>query len=458
MRVLQVAHQFLPRHRAGVEVYADGVSRALIGRGHEVAVMFTDEDGARRPWGLVDGEMDGLRTFSVANPRVVREPEDSLGCPESGAAFERVLERFRPDMVHFQHLMYVGLDAPLIARRLGIPSVMTLHEYWLLCPRGGQMRRPDGELCEQVVAETCARCLTGFRFGRSPGEARAARVCGVVERVTGWNPIPLLKRLKGRGEVNSTGGAVLPADADGGMLEWLHARADRVRSLRDAVDRFLCPSRFLMQMFLNAGWPVDRMSWLPNAVSPDTTGATGPADAPGPLRIGFMGSLMPAKGPQVLVEAHGLMPAGSAKLRLWGSGATHPDFAAGLRRQLSPGATMEGPFADGGAAEVLASMDVLVVPSIWFENAPLVILEARRAGVPVVASRLGGMAELVEDGVDGRLFEPGSPEDLARVLTELSEDRGQLRDLRRGVRPPHSFADSAAELELLYEGLVGGAT
>jgi glycosyltransferase involved in cell wall biosynthesis len=175
-----------------------------------------------------------------------------------------------------------------------------------------------------------------------------------------------------------------------------------------------------------------------------------------PLRIGFIGTVTPAKGPDVLARAQALLPRGTSTLSLWGSVTASPSYAARVRSALVPGeASFAGPFPAGHSAEALAEIDVLVVPSIWYENAPLVISEAFRNGVPVVASRLGGMAEMVADGVDGCLFNPGSAEDLARVLRVLVEDRAALTRLRAGITSPRTVDDDAAVLESLYKELVG---
>ena len=457
MKILQVCHHFLPRHRAGVEVYTDGVARALQGRGHEVTVLTTDDDGTRRPWSLRREEQDGLPVISIAHPRIARSPDDSLGRQEVNDAFARALDETQPDVVHFQHLMYIGLDAPALVRARGVRSVMTLHEYWLLCARGGQMRRTDGVVCEQAEAGTCARCLQDFRFGRTPGEARIAGACSWVRRLTGWDPFPSLKRVKERRQAQKPHTDIALRHSHGeGMLKWLSCRTDRVRALWDAVDRFLCPSRFLMETFVRDGWPVDRMSWSPYGIP--MIASESPLSPPphARLRIGFIGTITPAKGTDVVARAHALLPRGKATLSIWGSGASSPAYAAGVRAALVPGeAEFAGAFAAGRAADALAGLDVLVVPSTWYKNAPLVISEAFRNGVPVVASRLGGMAEMVTDGVDGYLFDPGSAEDLARVLLTLVEDREALARLRSGITSPRTVDDDAGSLEALYRELAG---
>ncbi len=106
---------------------------------------------------------------------------------------------------------------------------------------------------------------------------------------------------------------------------------------------------------------------------------------------------------------------------------------------------------------MLVELDALVVPSVWYENAPLVISEAFAAGLPVVASRLGGMAEAVRDGIDGLLFAPSDPGDLARVLRALATEPGLLDRLAAGVRAPRPLATEISDLLSLARELVGAS-
>lgn len=454
-RILHVTHHFLPRHRAGVEVYTDRVARGLAATGHEVAVLTTDDDPSRRPHGVRDRDVDGLRLFEIADPHLVRAPEDTFGHPAVLEAFDRCVEEFAPDLVHFQHVMFVGLDAPLRVRARGLASVMTLHEYWLLCARHGQMRKADGTNCPTVVPETCAACLRDFRFGRSRTEVRLRRWSRWVERLSGFDPLPRLKKLRRGGRSrNPVSGPGLHPDSDARILDFLTARRAAVDALIGAVDHFLAPSRFLRQMFIDCGWPADRITH-----SPYGTIALGePTNAPrgaGPLRVGFMGSIIPQKGAHVLVEAHGHVTPGKITVDIHGDPTVDPSYGEELGRRTATGEVrLRGPFAPDGLEAVLRELDVLVVPSLWYENAPLVISEAFACGIPVVTSKLGGMAEMVRDDIDGRLFDPGDARQLAGILEGLADDRAALLRLREGVRAPRSVEDDVQSLQRLYEGLL----
>ena len=132
----------------------------------------------------------------------------------------------------------------------------------------------------------------------------------------------------------------------------------------------------------------------------------------------------------MLVEAIRLMPRGRAEALLFGDPATFPDYVAQLR-QAAEGLPVRfmGRFEREATASIYAQMDVLVVPSLWLENSPLVIHEAFMTGVPVVGARIGGIADLIADGVNGLLYTPDAPAELARALRTLEADRGLLSEL-----------------------------
>jgi GT2 family glycosyltransferase len=173
------------------------------------------------------------------------------------------------------------------------------------------------------------------------------------------------------------------------------------------------------------------------------------------LRLGFVGSLMVSKAPHLLLEAIGRLPRGSVSVDLYGGHAAyHGDDS--YRAQLEPllgqaGVQLHGAIAHEQVGQALSSIDVLVVPSIWPENSPLVIQEAFLAGVPVVASRIGGIPEIVADGANGLLFPAGDAEGLSGSIARLLREPGLLDTLRAGIPPVRSMEDDVRFARSLYE-------
>ena len=212
-----------------------------------------------------------------------------------------------------------------------------------------------------------------------------------------------------------------------------------------------------MERFVRFGIPPSRMLLQDQGIDvrPFAGLTREPSDR---LRLGFAGSLMASKAPHVLLEAVAGLPPGRVSLTIAGDLAPYhgDDSYAGIVRPMlqKRGVEWLGGVAHERVPALLASIDVLVVPSIWIENSPFVIKEAFAAGLPVVASNLGGMAELVQDGRNGLLFTAGDPADLRRVITRLLDEPGLLATLREGIPRVKTIDEDAAWTQALYEEVV----
>ncbi|HJP00941.1 MAG TPA: glycosyltransferase family 4 protein [Planctomycetota bacterium] len=466
MRILLVSHRYPPLHTAGTEVYTADLAAGLVERGHEVTVFATEKDIAREHLSLGEREHEGVKVVELVNNLHYDAFEETWSYPAAEQAFAGVLERLRPDLVHFQHLMYLSVGCLERASRSGAAVVFTLHDFWLTCPRFGQRVHADGGLCERVDLDRCASCMVEFPFAQS----------GLERRVAGW--VAALRGGTGLdlgGAVRRIGGVLrrdAPDETSAADAEALAARrellAERERTLRAAssrwVDRFLSPSRFLRERLVEWGLPAERTLYLATGVDLSLFGGGRRKARAERLRVAFIGTLVPLKGAHLLLEAWGLLGADSrarAELELIGSARHEPDYQALLSASAARvGAHLRGTLERGQVADRLRATDLLVVPSLWFENAPLVILEALAAGTPLLVSDLGGMAELVEPGVGGFHFRMGDARDLAAQLERFITDPGLLDALaaqqpQLPSRADHVEAVAAIYAELLAEGAKG---
>jgi glycosyltransferase involved in cell wall biosynthesis len=393
MRVLLVAHGFPPTGQGGTEIYTHDLARVLAERfGDRVHVLAREADPSRPERALRREPRGGMTVSWINNTfKECRSFEETYRDARIRAVAETVLDAERPDVVHVQHLTCLSTDVVRACAARALPVVVTLNDYWLICQRG-QLLDDDYARCQGPTPAGCARCL-------HTGRAEAA------------------------------------------------LRLEHVRALSDQVALFLAPSETLRRRFLSLGWPPDRLVLARQGCA----FAPGPPRAPRPrgavLRLGFMGSLMVSKAPHLLLEAFAGLPAGSATLDVFGAYTPyHGDD--GYRRQLDrvrggPGVRMAGPLPHAEVPRALAAIDVLVVPSVWEENAPFVIREAFQLGVPVVASDLGGMAEMVEHGCNGLLFPPGDARALERALRRLVDEPDLVDRLRAGIGPVRSLEEDA---------------
>jgi GT2 family glycosyltransferase/glycosyltransferase involved in cell wall biosynthesis len=442
MRILVIVHTFPPASEAGSEIYARDLARALHRRhGDQVLVIARESDAARDEYSVRIDRCDELTVAWINNTfAVTRGFEDSYRNERLGAIAERIVDDFSPDVAHIHHLTCLSTAIPEVLSARRIPIVLTLHDYWLMCHRGQLLDR-DGRVCEGPGSGGCGNCI-----GPEAGIGAMAQLRATVPVRA---PAALVRRVAPL--VSSPAAA---ADQE-------RRRIAHMRDMCAHITRFLAPSRAIGDRFVAFGVPAGRMAVSPYGFDrapfrnvPRTTSTR--------LRLGFLGSMMISKAPHVLLQAASRLPSGSVSVDFFGpSMPYHGDD--GYRSHLTALSSAEhvrvhGAIPHARVADVLASLDVLVVPSIWPENSPLVIGEAFMAGVPVVASRTGGIPEVVDEGRNGLLFAPGDAEDLARVLATLVNDRVLLSRLRDGAASTRvrSIEDDAEGMRRLYTSLIGG--
>ena len=337
-----------------------------------------------------------------------------------------IIEGFAPDVAHVHHLTCLSTEIVRDLAAIGIPVFFTLHDYWLICHRGQLLDR-QLNVCSGPEPSGCGACL-GSAAGVGAGVYAARSVLtidGARAAVCGDAPAPRGRRVRGRrSRPRRAASARSPLRAWPTCATWpLTSRTSLRHPGSCGTDS--SPSASIL-----------RASLCRSTGARSSPIARQPGAAAAPLRLGFLGSLMVSKAPHLLLEAASGLPQvpspSSCSASRWTITATRAT-ATRLAPLLShPHVHVRGRIAHDDVARVLSNLDVLVVPSIWPENSPLVIREAFLAGVPVVASRIGGIPETVTDGVNGLLFDPGDAADLRRHVAAPGGGPGTARDAPAG--------------------------
>ena len=315
---------------------------------------------------------------------------------QDGGALHQALAGLQPEIVHLHHYVHVGIDL-IHALKRWFPQagfLFTFHEYWAPCAYEGRLLRRSGVVCDGPEAEACAACV---------GQEHRADL--------------VIRNL-------------------------------RLQRMFACIDHFLSPSLFLKQRHVAWGMDPHRISVVENLpAEPPESSTPRATDADKELVLGFFGQINPWKGIDLIIEAVALGRVHCPQLRLeihgcsWADLAddrfAHQELAARLRRGLEPmavgAAQLCGRYEPDQLSARMAGVDLVVMGSTWFENAPMVIQEAFLHGRPVLAPRLGGMAEKVKQGQCGLLFEPGDAVDLARLLRRCCEESDLVPQLQRQV-------------------------
>jgi glycosyltransferase involved in cell wall biosynthesis len=228
-----------------------------------------------------------------------------------------------------------------------------------------------------------------------------------------------------------------------------------LRRLLSKADAIIAPSRFLRNRFIEHGVPPSKITFSDYGMRTESLPHNRRQRAvSGRLRCAFIGSVMPHKGVHVLIDAFNRLSNARAELRIYGDPEYAPDYYASLMRRSRNGSVrFMGGVHNNEVYRILGDTDVLIVPSVWYENSPLTMHEAVLAGVPVIASNIGGMAELVKRAENGLLFEAGNADDLYEKIALLIAEPRRLKGLRGRVAAIKGMEENAEELEELYMGL-----
>lgn len=415
-RVLYICHGHPRARPGGAEAYALELYESMRELGPYEPILVARAEPP--PDALAEGAGAGLRCGIDGDPdqcllyTQVGDWDWLFGTSREKATIARrlrdLLAARRPDVVHLQHTLLIGYDAiRMIADTLpGVPIVHTLHEFLPICHRGGQLRRTGTE--EPCLEESPQRCHECF-----------------------------------------------PAIAP----EEFFLRKRVIQSHLSRVDMFLAPSRFLAQRYLDWGIPREKLRFEDYGRRPVSERA--PArDCERHDRFAFFGQLAPHKGVTVLLEAIVRLRArgGGARLRLHGANLelapqAFQDELRSLLRACGDGVELAGPYPQAALPSLMGEVDWVVVPSLWWENSPLVIQEAFLHGRPVICSDIGGMAEKVADGVNGLHFRAGDPESLSRAIERAAGSARLWRRLRAGIPRVPLMDEHVRRLAALYDEL-----
>jgi glycosyltransferase involved in cell wall biosynthesis len=435
MRILLAVHGYPPTHCSGAERQAARMAEWLKAHGHD-AEVFAIEDLHADKTAVVSRPHDGVLVHRLSFE--LDDVHSSIGRrydhPRIGAAFASVIDR-RPafDLVHIVSGYWLGNQVIRAAHARGLPLMLSLMEFWFMCFQINLMQ-PTGVLCSGPDSDAkCARCVLELsRRYRLPSKL-APPLMAIAWTLVRWMP-------------------------ENRLLEAELGR--RRRALREALsfcDQVICNSRFLIDKFAAAGFDTLKFHYLRQGL-PDADLQPEPRPIRGrELRLGYLGQVKFHKGVDLLVDAvTDLLRSGApVTLDIWGSTQEEPAYVSDLRaRTRSLEAIRWRGSYTGGARTVLRELDVVVVPSRWNENSPNVILEAYNGGLPVVATNLGGMAELVEHDRSGLLFDNNDRADLRAQLARLVWERGLCDRLRAGVPPVRSLDDEMNDVHALYQKML----
>jgi glycosyltransferase involved in cell wall biosynthesis/GT2 family glycosyltransferase len=409
-RIVHLVHGWPPFQQAGTELYAKWLVRQQQST-HDVAVYTRSADPVRADGAALDLFDDGVRVRLVTNNFTARNPlrRNAIRDRRLERDFERFLKEERPDLLHVHHLAGHAFSLVSVARRLRIPIVLQIQDWWFLCARVNLCDR-DGNRCSGPAPAKCSRCAT----------------------LTKVPPAPFWNRL-------------------------LHnRRIDAARAAIAACDVYVAGSAAIRDDYVRAGVIPASKAFH---VIPYGIDIVAPPDARPParlpIRFGYVGSIAPHKGLHLAVEAMRSFDPSEATLHAWGDLSALPQYVEGMRRATGDAAVVfEGRFDESDKPRVFAAMDVLLVPSIGLESFGLAAREAMTCGVPVLASAGGALGEMFEPGVCGDFFPAGDAAALRALMRRVVDDPALVDRWVARLPRTKRIEEHADEIARVYDSVL----
>jgi glycosyltransferase involved in cell wall biosynthesis/SAM-dependent methyltransferase len=407
MNILLVVHQFFPNHYTGTERMVLNLSKQFHRTGHSVTVLtygLLEKDGFTKEGNCYIKEYvyETVKVISVRHIKMKNEVSFSVFDDDIEQFCDRFLAKEQFDVIHVCHPMRLG-SVIRSAKKRNIPVVLTLTDFWLMCPRGIGVTH-DMILCSgSVDGKNCVERCYG-----EPWEEKIS------------------KRFNDTWEV--------------------------FRS----VDKVVCATQFLKGMYESQGYFQDisiiRFGTDYNTIIENSRIYHEKSE----ITLGYLSYLAFHKGAHILLEAYTRADAPNVSLLMYGDTSADQDYFNQLKNiaKNSKKIGFPGRYSYENLTTIINNLDAVVLPSLWWENSPLVLLRSLAQDVPLITSDLGGMTEIIKDGVNGFTFKIGDPEDLAKIIKKISDNPSILNTLKQQITHPPRIEEEAFDYERLYLSLV----
>lgn len=439
MKILHVVHGFPPERRGGTEIYTYYLSKEL-SNNHEVHILYPSKDPEIIAYSPNKYGNHGLHIvehiIEMTNNqlffRKVKElidPKHTYKNAKIDRAFALLLDEIDPDIVHFQHLIDLSASLIEVVKERGIPAVLTLHDFWFICPMI-TLLRSDYSICDgsDEEFENCLKCWN---------KAQAKSLAGFMAKYS----IPrVLAKVFELAEIAINRGRIME-------------RNEYMKSLLLKLDKLIAPSRFLRDVFIQHGIPEEKIIYSNNGYDLSAFAGFRKREHD-KLIFGFVGAVGMQKGVHVLVEAFNKVQRENVELRIYGDYNPRSNYFKELQAKAkNHRIKFMGRFED--VKWPYSEIDVLVIPSIWYETGgPLVATEAFIAKTPVIASNIGCIPEFLEDGKTGLLFEAGNADHLLEEMKAFIENPNLVKEFSANIGHIKTIGEQAREIERIYENIL----
>lgn len=461
-RVLLTVHKFFPQHRAGTEVLTLKIAQSLIERGYVVKVVTCEppdldarfKEEHKEQALSYEYEYEGVPVHVIGERLRLTDYDFSYEYyhPQIKRHFMGIIDDFKPDLIQMVHAQNLSASIVEAAKQKNVPVVFYSTDFWFVCPIV-QLKRPNGDVCRGPGPHglKCLDCYTPKLF--PPGGEIVEAIEHKYQTLgTAINAMPgPLKSL--------TCGALSTAYCLSKTPGAVRATLDRpavLRNFANQIDQIMVPTKLMRDIFVENGIAPGKITHVPFGI--DTSKLVGYQNkiVADKLRVGFIGTFFEHKGVDLLLKAfHALPSKPASELKLYGDPQQFPEYFAKLKKIAEGGPRKQdvhfmGTFPNDKLGEVLQEIDILAVPSRWYENTPLVMQSALATRTPLVVTDLGGMSELVKDGENGLLFKLNDHGSLREKLLSVLKNRSLLTGFMNNIKPERTVPAMVDDIESVW--------
>lgn len=432
MKVLLSVHHFPPKYTGGAELRALRTARALASRGHNIRILTVEDTREESAQGLswVDSIQEGIpvRRLSINQESIPNPVVWEYLNPWIGENVGQLIDEWIPDLFHLIGGYLITGSTLLAASERHVATIVTLTDFWFLCPRITMLQSNGALSTLPIDPVSCVRCLAE--------EKKRYRYLGQL--------FPSLSDKFWKSQSR--------------LLERIEDRLAFNLFVLETVDRIISPSEFLRGMYIKAGISPEKIEFSRQGRDfPGLTVDRVAKTASTELRIGYLGQIAPHKGLHTLIESLRNIDDLSLNLKIYGDLSKFPSYVDHLEQLAKEDKRImfQGVYnTEEQLTEILRNIDIVVVPSLWYENSPNTILEAFAHSTPVIAADIGGMSELVEEGINGLLFRVGDSEHLAEKIQVLLDNPQLKVNLQGGIKPVKDVSEEMDDLEAIYRSIL----
>lgn len=437
MRILQVVHDFLPNATGGTEIYTYTLSKEL-SKNHEVYLFFRDTAIDK---GFKKGEFDGL-PFLAINPGKYLKKSIYFNLIKSriyftnnneqiNKLFKELISEFKPDVIHFQHLIGLSMNLVDIAYKYKIPIVFTMHDYWFLCPKAHLINN-NNVLCAKDNKYRCINCLCDQELYK-------------LKKIELFQPNTYIEFPKNLAKI------VLNFFIRLYTIYYIfYFRPKMIHDIIKKVDVFIAPSKKLKSKLIENGVQARKVFHIDSGITNSYLKNIQKTKSK-KIRFAFIGSVSVHKGIEILINTFNDIK--DASLDIYGF-VSEENKKRYLKLIKNKHIHFMNSFKYNEIGNIFSKTDILIVPSICMENSPLTIREAFMSKTPVIASDIGGLSEMIQDGETGLLFKAGDSRDLFRNIRYFIDNPIEVERMSKKIKKVKTIEENAKEMETIYRNLI----